>query len=104
MHNRIRTDHIISPTVTDVDAWTYFSGRLVNTTSEETKVSIRLPYKERHSIKVCMLQLLTCCYNSHNRFPARLFARYDFNIVKGAYSLATTMNDQYRSKEERMPQ
>lgn len=47
---RIRTGEMISPNVPHVDAWTYFTGRVVNLTSDATKLSLRLPYQGEHSI------------------------------------------------------
>ncbi|CAM9564330.1 unnamed protein product, partial [Sphacelaria rigidula] len=51
---RIRTGHIVSPVVTDVETWTYFVGRLMNLTLERTELSIRLPYKGYHSIEILL--------------------------------------------------
>lgn len=57
---RIRTTEI-APFIEDVDAWIYFSGRVVNISHDETSLSIRLPYIGEHRILVRHPSAVQCC-------------------------------------------
>ena len=48
---RLRSGEV-SANIEDVEAWIYFTGRVVNVSSEETSLSVRFAYKGEHVIVV----------------------------------------------------
>ncbi|CAM9280664.1 unnamed protein product, partial [Pylaiella littoralis] len=49
----------VSANINDVEAWIYFSGRVLDTSIEKTSVSIRLVYKGEHEIMVALANGVT---------------------------------------------